>query len=151
MFNASVGVSLLSFANDRLGSREDGSPKKATDEAIFALLYVSVALSLFVACMSCLSHSGVIATFSSSGKRGYVQGDEERRCKILADAIDEERYAVHGIFWFATVMIPAIACMLTAMVILVWAEHGTAVAIPLSVSIAYGLLQTAHVIYYTVF
>ena len=146
MFNASVGVSLLSFANDRLGSSEDGSPKKATDEAIFALLYVSVALSLFVACMSCLSHSGVIATFSSSGKRGYVQGDEERRCKILADAIDEERYAVHGIFWFATVMIPAIACMLTGMTILAWSEHNSVAAIPLTVSIVYGLIQTLRVI-----
>ena len=151
MFNASVGVSLLSFTNDRLNSHDGDASKKATDEAISALLYVSVALSLFVACMSCLSHSGVIATFSSSGNRSYAKGDEEQRCLVLAAAIDEERYAVHGIFWFATVMIPAIACMLTAMVILVWAEHGTAVAIPLSVSIAYGLLQTAHVIYYTVF
>ena len=139
-------MSLLSFTNDRIGARGAGAPKKATDEVIFALLYMSVALSLFVACMSCISHSGVIATFSPSTNRRYTRDDEEQRCRILANAIDEERSAVHGIFWFATVMIPAIACMLTGMTILAWSEHNIVAAIPLTVSIAYGLIQTLRVI-----
>ena len=142
MFIASVGVSMLSFVNDKFFNREDSG--RTTDHVIYACLYVSICLALIPAALCVITHSGLLQALASKTTLGTSRNGTERqsvnddvRCNLIRDAIARARSYDDSLFWVAWFVFPSVVTLITSLTLLVWSDHAKGVATAMTAVLVY--------------